>query len=220
MRSSCRQHRGAATLWFVRPWLLVLMLAGCHNAPDAAPPSNDTLRMAFVYGAPGEKDLTRVVSIQTYGSAPSAGEHWTIVDAKGFVADVVITNPQPGECDHCPTHRMLARVLERRAEPGTSPVAIGPATGPLRRARITRSNWAWHSHLTHDKFVFELEVDADGDGRPDLARWVRGPRVEYEIRARLSTGWVVRERWLTDDVLDVPDRCPEDGADGAASGCP
>jgi hypothetical protein len=201
--------------------LFALLLAGCQKPPEAKPPPNEALRMAFVYGAPGEKDFTRLVSIQTYGAAPSAGEHWTIVDAKGFVAEVVITGPEAGECDHCPTHRMLARVAERRDEPGASPVALGPATGPLRHARISRSNWSWHSNLTNDKFVFELEVDADGDGQPDLARWVRGPRVEYEIRARIGGSWVAREHWLTDDILDVMDKCPEPPEPPEPdSGCP
>lgn len=178
--------------------------------------------MAFVYGAPGEKDFSRAISVQTWASpAPSAGEHWTVVDAQGFVADVVITEPEPGECDHCPTHRMLARVVEHRGNTGSAMVAIGPATGPLRHARITRSDSSSHSHLSDDRYTFELEVDADGDGLPDLARWVRGPRVEYEIRARIGGVWSAREHWMTDDILDVQDKCPDAPEDyDADSGCP
>lgn len=206
----------------MRAAVLVLLLSGCGRPPEAQPPPNDQLRMALVYGAPGEEGLERVVSIQTWARpAPAPGEHWTIVDAEGFVADVVITEPEPGDCDHCPTHRMLARVTERRRDAGTPRVALGPATGPLRHARVTRSNGGWHGELTEGRYVFELEIDADGDGRADLARWVRGSRVEYEIRARVSGRWIARERWLTDDILDVNDVCPDAPDDGEPeAGCP
>jgi hypothetical protein len=203
----------------VRAALFAIVVAGCHGAPSAKPPPNDQLRMAFVYGAPGEQGFGRMISIQTYGRAAKKGEHWTVVDPRGFVADAEITEPEPGECDHCPPHRMLARVLEHRAEWGANYVAIGPASGPLRSARIIRSNWQAHSQLDDDKFTFELEIDADGDGIADLARWVRGPHVEYELRARIGGSWVPRERWLTDDILDVTDKCPDPPTDDD-DGCP
>lgn len=203
----------------MRAAVFAIVLLGCGGAPSAKPPPNDRLRMAFVRGAPGEDRLDRMVSIETYVSPARKGEHWTVIDARGLVADVEITEPHPGECDHCPPHRMLARVLEHRADWGTDYVAIGPASGPLRYARITRSNWQWHGQLEADKFTFELEIDADGDGVGDLARWVRGPHVEYEIRARIAGSWAPRERWLTDDILDVMDKCPDQPSD-EDDGCP
>jgi len=211
----------------VRVVLIAICLVSCvtGSASDrlpktASPPPNDQLRMAFVYGAPNEKDLTRLVSVQTYRTSPRKGERWTLVDTKGFLADVEITEPEPGECDHCPPFRMLARVLEHRGDKdGTERLAIGPATGPLRNARITKTNWQWHSQLHDKEFTFELEIDADGDGAGDIARWVRGPQIEYEIRARIGGVWTPRERWLTADILDVMDRCPDSPTDDD-DGCP
>jgi hypothetical protein len=116
---------------------------------------------------------------------------------------------------------MVARVVESRprAEWGTDYVALGPSAGPLRNARITNVNWQWHSQLHDKEWTLQLEVDADGDGVPDLARYVRGPQVTYEIRARVGGVWSARETWVTDDILDVMDRCP-DSPTNDDDGCP
>ena len=82
--------------------------------------------MAWVFGAPEEQDFTRVVSVQTYVHAPQQGEHWTVIDKQGLLADVEITDPEAP----LPERRWAWREVgerpatqdERRAVPSERPL--------------------------------------------------------------------------------------------------
>lgn len=188
----------------MRGALLACLVWGCAPAPTPIPVVTD-LRLANVHSAEGKAGED--VIIATWASPPPhAGEHWTIIDAKGFVADAVIDRAAPGECDHCERFRFIAHTTGVDMKRWSGLIAVGPASGPLQRARVLSSLRMWWNAKEPEKWVKELTVDVDGNGSPDLARWVRGPHVTYEIRARVGNDWIVLERWMTADVLDLEDK--------------
>ncbi|MDI3288771.1 hypothetical protein [Polyangium sp. 15x6] len=198
-------------------------VASCGAPKRAAAPQPDAVRLAEVT-KPSEGEPNDVVVLATWmRPAPAVGERWSLVDRDGFLGEVVVRSAIEARCDHCPQHQATAAPEGGWKRPIAGAIAIGPALGPLTKARVTFQDDRWidaWKKAPEGTFVHELDIDVDGDGLADITRWASGPQVTYELRARVGTTWKVRERWVTPHLLDVEDASPEPPAKNAPQVCP
>jgi hypothetical protein len=141
------------------------------------------------------------------------------------------------ECDDCGNRRYYdAERVDGVIPPSAR--AVGPVSGPLRRARITYTRGSYDGlyelplHQTATGWVAMVRVDLDGSGGSDLelvARCAHSVQASCRHRAcdRICTGtrWASRAEPepssldCVDLLPDVPDHCPDDPADPGLRDC-
>lgn len=188
---------------------LVVSLGACARSAPPSVASSATSKGAEASLLEADRDGDAWI-VGSWTTAPAPAARYALVDDAGVLGVVEVTGEvTENECDHCPTHRFHVRAPSMRS-PATHVVAVGPLAEPLPNARVIFATTEWWDAKSSDgSWVRELEVDLDGDGAADLARYARGPQVEYEVRRREGTAWRPIAHWTTPFVLDSEDVDPE-----------
>jgi hypothetical protein len=202
--------------------LALILLAGCAHRP--APSSGGPALQVVEVDHP-DAELPKVrgeLVLGSWGRAPRAGERYALYGAKGAQATAEVVADYDGpECDHCPGHRVWAR-LRDGAAPADGWIAVGPLApgAPAPRLLFRDPDPLKRYDECHpERWLRELSLDTDGDGEADLERWVAGASVRYELRQRQGGAWRVVQRYFLPAVLDARDRC-EPGEPPDAGCCP
>jgi hypothetical protein len=204
-------------------------LASCRPTPRPLPanPASSIVLRAFSAASPCRSEdavaceSEKRVLVQWIGHFDMAGQLFAVIDEAGY-AGMIRPRRDGGPCSHCPGPEVEADLIAGRGPSRRSrAVAVGPIDTPPVHASI-RSFDVDLLHATSSEWRVTLEVDLDGDHRPEI-EWIT--RCAHPISSPCSGPWCLEQCGATrlsrspsgevfdvdcgDGIPDVPDCEPD-----------